>query len=185
MEPFYERVFFLLLTALLTGFGIPYVLRRVEERKLLEQKKFEADLARQNKIIDAQSMLLDSLSQLLWKWRYLAKKVVYYGAQGNKGRYQAARKEYDESVWDILNEFRTKISESRRLVSERAYEKLNSLYDYIVGDVDLKLSALMNKKEIDAGISSALADRFSNEVSRRLDDELNDLASELHLKVKM
>jgi RNAse (barnase) inhibitor barstar len=185
MESFYERVFFLLLTALLTGLGIPYILKRVEERKLREQKKFEADLSRQGKIIEAQSQLLDELSQVLWKWRYLAKKVVYYGAQENAERYNIARKQYEESIWDILNEFRTEISKSRRLVSERAYEKLDSLYDYIVGDIDVKITALIRRKRIESGESSEIADRFSKEVSKKLDDAIDDLASELKLKVQV
>lgn len=71
-QAFLEKIILLVLTALITGFGIPYVLKRVEQRKLREQKKFEDDLARQGKIIEAQSKLLGDLSQLLWKWRYLA-----------------------------------------------------------------------------------------------------------------
>ena len=122
-QRFLENIVLLVLTALITGLGIPWVLKRVAERKLREQKRFEADLARQGKIIEAQSKLLDDLSQLLWKWRYLAKKVVYYGAQENRERYDLARRQYDEKVWDILNEFRAEISRSRRLVSERAYER--------------------------------------------------------------
>lgn len=184
MESFLEKVLFLLLTALVTGFGIPYVLKTIEDRKFREQKKFEADLARQNKIIESQSKLLDDLSQLLWRWRYLAKKVVYYGAQQNKERYKTARQEYDENIWDILNEFRTEISRSRRLVSEEAYAKLDTLYDYIVSDIDIRITSLISRKEIDAKESGKIAQRFSKEVSQKLDDAIDDLASELHLKVK-
>ena len=117
-QAFLEKIILLVLTALISGYGIPYVLKRVEERRLREQKKFEADLVRQGKIIEAQSKLLDDLSQLLWKWRYLAKKVAYYSAQGNAEHFDLAKKQYEESVWDILNEFRAEISRSRRLVSE-------------------------------------------------------------------
>ena len=182
-QAFLEKIILLVLTALLTGFGIPFVLKRVEERKLREQKKFEADLARQGKIIEAQSKLLDDLSQLLWKWRYLAKKVVYYGAQENTERYDLARKQYDESVWDILNEFRAEISRSRRLVSERAYERLDSLYHYVVHDIDVKISDIIRTEELDIKKSREMAERFSVEVSKKLDDAIDDLASELKLKV--
>ena len=92
-QAFLEKIILLILTALITGFGIPYVLKRVEERKLRDQKKFEADLARQGRILEAQSKLLDDLSRLLWKWRYLAKKEVFYGAQENTERYDLARKQ--------------------------------------------------------------------------------------------
>lgn len=181
---FFEKIILLILTALITGFGIPYVLKRIEERKLREQKKFEADLARQGKIIDAQAKLLDDLSQLLWKWRYLAKKVVYYGAQENTERFELARKQYDEAVWDILNEFRIEISRSRRLVSERAYEKLDSLYNYVVHDLDVSISEVIRTDKPDVEKSREIAERFSVEVSKKLDDAMDDLASELDLKVK-
>lgn len=183
-QGFLENIVLLVLTALITGFGIPWVLKRIEERKLREQKRFEADLARQGKIIDAQSKLLDDLSQLLWKWRYLAKKVVYYGAQENRERYDLARRQYDENVWDILNEFRAEISRSRRLVSERAYERLDSLYNYVVHDIDVKISDIIGQDGLDVKKSREMADRFSVEVSKKLDDALDDLASELNLKVR-
>jgi hypothetical protein len=183
-QAFLEKIILLLLTALITAFGIPYVLKRVEERKLREQKKFEADLARQGKIIEAQVKLLDDLSRLLWKWRYLAKKVVYYGAHENTEDYDLARKQYEETVWDILNEFRAEISRSRRLVSEHAYERLDSLYNYVVHDIDAEISDLIRADELDIKKSSEIAERFSIEVSKKLDDALDDLASELNLKVK-
>jgi hypothetical protein len=183
-QAFLEKIVLLVLTALITGFGVPYVLKRVEERKLREQKKFEADLVRQGKILDAQSKFLDDLSGLLWKWRYLAKQVVYYGAQENKERYNLARKQYDESVWDILNGFREEISRSRRLVSERAYKRLDSLYEYVVHDIDVKISDIIRTDEVDVKKSKEIAERFSVEVSKKLDDAIDDLASELNLKVK-
>jgi hypothetical protein len=183
-QSFLQNIALLVLTALLSGFGIPYVMKRVEDRKLREQKKFEADLARQGKIIEAQSKLLDDLSALLWKWRYLAKKVVYYGAENNVERYDLAKKEYDEKVWDILNQFREEISRSRRLVSEQAYEHLDSLYKYVVHDLDAQISDIIRAKMIDVKKSEDIAERFSVEVSRKLDDAIDDLASELNLKVK-
>jgi uncharacterized protein YutD len=182
-----EKIILLVMTALISGFGIPYFLKRIEERKLREQKKFEADLARQNKIIEAQSKFLDDLSQVLWNWRYLAKKVVYYGGRENKTRYEIARKEYDDNVWDILNAFRTEVSKARRLVSEEAYKELRAMYDYIVGDIDLRISDIIKSDELDANIVAASTDlgaRFSVEVSQRIDDLIDHLAGELGLKVK-
>jgi RNAse (barnase) inhibitor barstar len=183
-QAFLEKVILLVITALLTGFGIPYVLKRIEERKLREQKKFEADLVRQSKIIEAQSKLLDALSGLLWNWRYLAKKVVYYGAEENMERYDSAKKQYEEDIWGILYEFRIEISKSRRLVSETAYARLDSLYKYVVGEIDVKISDIIHANELDAKKSKEMAKRFSVEVSKKLDDSIDDLASELNLKVK-
>lgn len=172
-QAFLEQIILLVLTALITSFGIPVLLQRIDEAKI-----------RQAKIIEAQSKLLDDLSQILWKWRYMAKQVVYYGANGNQELYARARNEYNESIWLILHEFRVEISKARRLVSEKAYERLNALYDYIIGDLDLKISAIISMERPDSLSCATLASRFSNEVTKALDDALNDLASELNLKVK-
>jgi RNAse (barnase) inhibitor barstar len=182
-QAFLQKVVLLLLAALVSGFGIPYVLKVVDDRKLKKQKQFEADLARQGKLIDSQSKLLDDLTQILWKWRYLAKSVVYYGSRNDKERYNTARKQYEETVWSLLNEFRTEISRSRRLVSENAFQNLNSLYDYVVHDLDLKISNLVSADKPHVQGCHEMANRFSEEVSKKLDEALNDLASELHLKV--
>ena len=139
---------------------------------------------REGKIIDAQAKLLDDLSRVLWRWRYLAKKVVYYAARKDADRYSDAAKNYEENVWDVLDQFRTEISRSRRLVSERAYERLDSLYDYVVHDLDVKITNVICGGGVDVEESSALAKRFSIEVSRRIDDAIDELAAELHLKVK-
>jgi hypothetical protein len=181
-QSFLQKIVLLVLTALITGFGVPYVLKRIDDRKLRGQKKFEADLARQGKIIEAQSKLLDDLSTLLWKWRYLAKKVAYYGYLGPMERYNLAKKEYDDNVWDILDQFRVEISRSRRLVSEHAYKNLNSLYEYIVYDIDDAVSEIIREVKLDVKKSEDMSVRFSNEVSKKLDDAIYDLASELHMK---
>ena len=70
-------------------------------------------------------------------------------------------------------------------MSESAFQNLNSLYDYVVGDIDLKMSTLISEDNPDAMEDCRkMADRFSVEVSTKLDEALNDLASELHLKVR-
>jgi uncharacterized membrane-anchored protein YhcB (DUF1043 family) len=64
-QNFLESTALLILTAGITGLLIPYILKRVDARKLKEQKKvdarkqreqkaFEAELARQTKLIDYQ-----------------------------------------------------------------------------------------------------------------------------------
>jgi hypothetical protein len=178
---FLQKLVLLLFGAVISGFGIPYVLKRIDNRKLREQKLFEAELSRQSKLIDAQSTLLDEITRILWKWRYLAKGVVYYGARGDQKRYDAARVNYEDTVWGLLDEFRTEISRSRRLVSEAAFKNLDSLYRYVVHDLDQKVSNLVSGDTIDQTGCKKLANRFSDEVSAKLDDALFELASELRL----
>jgi hypothetical protein len=43
---------------------------------------------------------------------------------------------------------------------------------------------MVRTDELDIEASAEMSDRFSMEVSKKLDDAINDLASELNLKVK-
>lgn len=171
-----EKLILLAVAAVVTGLGVPWVLKRAEEKKL-----------REGKIIEAQSQLLDDLSRILWKWRYLAKKVTYYASEANREKFEVARREYDEGVWDLLNELRVQASKSRRLASEKAYKKLLKCYEYVVHDVDGQISALAKCAELDPSTikqARLLSERFTNEVSNEIDEIIDYLASELHLKVE-
>jgi hypothetical protein len=75
-QDFLEKIVILLLTALLTGLLAPYVLKRIDDAKSVQQKILDADLARQAKVIEAQSKFLDDLTETLWSWRYLSMKVA-------------------------------------------------------------------------------------------------------------
>lgn len=173
---FLGNLILLALTALVSGICIPMILKR-----------YEAGLARQTRLIEAQSRLLDELTAVLWKWRYLAKQVSYYGVKFDlhPEAYQRACRKYEDDVWQTLNEFRTLISRSRRLASEAAYVSLEALYQYIVRDLDLKVRALASAEPPDANLAYAIAERFSKEVSAKLDEALDALATELKLKASL
>lgn len=181
---FIQKLVLLIVTALLSGFGVPYVLKVIDDRKLRRQKDFEAELVRQGKLIEAQVKLLDDLTKMLWEWRYLAKSITYYASHGERERFETSKKQYEDNVWASLNRFRTEISRSRRLMSEAAFNRLNDLYEYVVHDVDSAITRL-NTQDVSANREqwNALAQRFSDEVSDRFDSDLDFLASELQLKV--
>ena len=172
-KTFVEGIATLVVTAILSGFLIPYILKKIDDQK-----------TRQSKIIEAQAKFLDDISQLLWKWRYMCIKVAYYGSRDNEERYNTARKEYDEGVWDVLNQIRGEISRSRRLVSEKAYQELVALYREIV-ELDNKLSALMVNERLNEKQRQELSELnqfIYEQVTMKIDDMLNFLASELRLK---
>jgi hypothetical protein len=83
---FLQNIALLGITALLTGLGVPYVLRVVDDRKTSQQKEREGELARQAKLIDTQAKFLDDLAGLLWRWRYMSMQVAYYGGGGADDR---------------------------------------------------------------------------------------------------
>lgn len=140
-QSFIEDYVLLLAAAGITGFFIPYILKVIDDRKMREQKKYEDELSRQNKIIDAQVQFLESISKLLWEFHALIAKVSYYKKteQGNKTLYSNKGSEaisvYEDKLWDIvIIGIQSEMSKSRRLVSAEAHQKLKTLYkDTLIG----------------------------------------------------
>jgi|SoiMethySBSTD1v2_1073268.scaffolds.fasta_scaffold1975527_1 hypothetical protein len=116
---FVEKLMILVLTAILTGFLVPYILTRVDAAKSKEQKLFEADVARQAKLIDAQAKFLDDITEALWQWRYLSIRVTFHADDSAEERYTASVKDYEGKIWDTLSKLRNEISKSRRLYQRR------------------------------------------------------------------
>jgi hypothetical protein len=183
-NPFVQNVVLLLLTAVLTGLLVPYLLKVADDRKSARQKEREAALARQAKIIDAQSKLLDDLSRQLWRWRYLSIRLTYYGSQGKWEGLKQAEEDYERELWDVLNQMRNEISRSRRLVSERAYEQLLAFYkeDMMALEDDIS-SARREERDIDKCAAFLTVNRqIFGDVTARIDQILNNLAGEMKLK---
>ena len=70
----------LVLSVLLLGVGslvIPVVLKQIDDRKFADQQRFQAELSRQDKIIDAQAELLDTLAADFWNYELYASDVLY------------------------------------------------------------------------------------------------------------
>jgi hypothetical protein len=182
-QDFLEKVVILLLTALLTGLLVPYVLKRIDEAKSIQQKILDADLARQAKVIEAQSKFLDDLTETLWNWRYLSMKVAYYGMGDEGPSYAAARKDYELQIWDVLSRLRNQINKSRRLASENAYKTLVSLYDRIVEiDAQLTEAARQSPSPKQSKELSRLNTVIRWEMTEKLDEVVDLLAKELRLK---
>lgn len=155
-QGFLEGVILLTLTAGISGFLVPYVLKQIDARKLREQKlldelrlreqkEFDANLSRQNKIIDAQAQLLDTLSQLLWEFHLLSLSVSYYKVNQEQEKYEIAFKEYDENAWMYFGKIRSEISKAIRLTSNDAYQALLNFYITWLIHTDVKLITLIRK----------------------------------------
>ena len=173
-QDFTEKIALLLLTGLLTGFLVPYILKKIEERK-----------ARQSKIIEAQSKFLDDFAQMLWKWRYMSIKVAYYASTNNVDEYNSAKKHYELNIWESFNQIRKEISTSRRLISDAGFNELLSLYGYIV-NLDKRISSLIvtgGLNETTRTNAKDINDFIYSDATEKLDKILDYLADELRLKV--
>ncbi len=191
ISDFTEKISLLLLTTTLSGLLIPYLLKKRDERKLREQKLFEAELARQGKIIDAQAKLLEDLAQLLWGMQLLALELPYYVLENSQDRYHAAATKYDIESWTYLAKLRVEISKARRLVSAELYQQLNDFYMKELIPLDGKISILMKSASANkewAVYREARRNDWAKHheliftgLGKRIDELLNLLASEFLL----
>ncbi|MBD1860739.1 MULTISPECIES: hypothetical protein [Trichocoleus] len=156
-QNFRESAILLVLTASLSGFLVPYILKKVDERKLKEQKiiddrklreqkEFEAELTRQNKVIEAQAQLLDTLVQLLWEFHLLVLSVSYHKVNHDQARYEAAVEEYAEKAWMYFGKIRPEISKASRLTSNEIYQTLLIFCTDSLMGLDIRLATLIRKE---------------------------------------
>lgn len=194
---FVENAVLLLLTALITGLIVPVVLRRIDEGRqeiqsaaqelrLREQKRFEADLARQTKVIDAQGAFLNTIADLLWEYQLLFIAVPYYHQfPQQRGRYLEAVQEYHAKAGECLGRIRAEISKGMRLTTRAMFEELKDLYYRDLFDYDLRLTRLVEKDMAGATENTpewSLVQRLAVEdLSTAVDDILGRLATALHL----
>jgi hypothetical protein len=182
-QGFAEKVILLLITAATSGFLIPYILKSIDQTKAIEQKRLEADLARQAKTIEAQSKFLDDTTEALWSWRYLSMRVAYNGSEGREDEYAKSVSAYLSGIWDVLSRLRNQTSKSRRLVSKRGYEALVALYDEIAA-LDGEMDAIIRQELPPAKRAAALKPvhgAIRSKMTQKLDDTLAFLAEEVHL----
>ena len=120
---------------------------RVQEKRL----RLELANARQLKLIDAQSALLDELGNACWQWRYAAMRVVYYSDLQQDDAYKGAVANYHAQSWGYLSQIRTLGTRAGRLVSTSAPKAIEDFYEYIdeVGvDVEAAIAETDVKKRI-------------------------------------
>jgi len=183
LTSFEQNVILLGLTALLTGLS-----SRMCRRRLTTARRDSGRSGRQNshataKLIEAQAKFLDDLTNLLWRWRYTSIKVAYYGGQETEDRYEAAWREYDESIWEVLNGVRSEVSLSRRLVSEPAYRTLRSIYEEDMVKLDRQLSGAREAHPLDQRrmVFGALNRDIYDGITDRIDATLAEVAAQIGL----
>lgn len=177
-----EKMLLLLLTAGLTGLLAPLVVGRINEQRKRTQTAFEAELARQQRIIDAQVELLEALCRLFWQYQILLADVPYWRQFPQRDRYPAALAAYEESSGQLLGQIRAEISKSIRLTPEPMYRELRQFYERDLLDLDLRLSNLASRDDAYSDGWYALLNVAMGSLTEQIDGLIDRLASDLDLK---
>jgi hypothetical protein len=146
----------LLLSALLLGLSsllIPAVLKQIDDRKFIDQQRYQAELSRQDKIIDAQSEVLDNLAASFWDYELYAADVLYsHDERYARGDWhQRAVDAYYLKSGPVLGKMRAEISTLLRLAPRPVYESFLRLYEDEVLTFDSCLLELMKIEAASAG----------------------------------
>ena len=146
----------LVLSVLLIGVSsllIPAVLKQIDDRKAIDQQRYQEQLLRQDKIVDAQASLIDALAADFWDYEVVASDVVYSRDErfGRNGWHQQAVDTYYLQSGPLLGEIRAEISTVLRLAPRETYEAFLLLYEDELLPLDSCLLELMKLEAASAG----------------------------------
>jgi hypothetical protein len=130
---------------------------------------------RQQKLIDAQSELLDELGRVCWKFRYDAIRVAYYWRSSQLKEYSEAADNYVKECWNSLSELRFIGTRAGRLFSRSALDKVEEIYNR-VDVIDSKIEKAISE---DAESRGALFDEVYPIVADTLRIEIAELILDL------
>jgi hypothetical protein len=132
---------------------IPAVLKQIDDRKFVDQQRLQAELSRQDKIIDAQATLLDSLAASFWEYEGYAADLLYSRDEryGRPDWHQRAVDAYYLQSGPVLGKMRAEISTLLRLAPRPTYDSFLRLYEDEVLPLDSCLLELMKIEAASAG----------------------------------
>ena len=143
----------LVLSVLLLGlssFLIPIVLKQIDDRKAIDQQQYQEQLSRQDKILDAQAALLDTMASDFWQYELYASDVVISRDErfGQDDWHQRAVNAYYLQTGPLLGKMRGEISTLLRLAPQSNYESFLRLYEDEVLPLDSCLLELMKLEQM-------------------------------------
>jgi hypothetical protein len=148
----------LVLSLLLIGLSsllIPVVLKQIDDQKFVAEQQFQAELSRQDKILDAQAAVLDSLASTFWDYEGYAADLLYSRDEryGRDEWHQRAIDAYYLESGPVLGKMRAEISTLLRLAPRPNYESFLRLYEEEVLPLDSCLLELMKLEAESSGAS--------------------------------
>jgi hypothetical protein len=146
----------LVLSLLLLGLSsllIPAVLKQIDDQKFVAEQQFQAELSRQDKILDAQAAVLDSLASTIWDYEGYAADLLYSRDERYRRDewHQRAIDAYYLESGPVLGKMRAEISTLLRLAPRPTYESFLRLYEEEVLPLDSCLLELMKLEAASPG----------------------------------
>ncbi len=146
----------LILSVLLLGLSsllIPAVLKQIDDRKAIDQQQLQDELARQDKVVDAQAALLATMAADFWAYEAHASDVVIsrHAQFGQEGWHQRAVDAYYLQSGPLLATMRAEISTLLQLAPQANYEAFLRLFDEEISALDSCLLELLKSEAATSG----------------------------------
>ena len=146
----------LILSLVLLGVSsllFPTVLKQIDDRKAIDQQRYQDQLSRQDKILDAQAALLDTMASDFWDYELYASDVVISRDErfGQDNWHQRAVDAYYQQTGPLLGTMRAEISTLLQLAPRANYEAFLQLYEEEILPLD---SCLLELMKIEAASSA-------------------------------
>jgi hypothetical protein len=146
----------LILSLVLLGVSsllVPAVLKQIDDRKAIDQQRYQEQLSRQDKILDAQAALLDTMASDFWQYELYASDVVISRDKrfGQDDWHQRAVDNYYLQTGPLLGKMRAEISTLLQLAPRANYDAFLQLYDEEISALDSCLLELMKIEAASSG----------------------------------
>jgi hypothetical protein len=176
---FWEKLLLLIAGGVLTGFLLPWIKGRIDDKSAWRRKLLEAELSRQQELIGSQIKLLDDASSLFWKFLFAAFRVSYTYAWEDKAERDPVIKAYGPISWELLTSIRAEVSRATRLTSSRTQATLHETYEWLLW-LDDNIS-IMAEQDLEGGVWQTFHQQKFREAAGIIDSTIHALASDLRL----
>lgn len=183
---FLQSLLLVFVIAVLAFVLVPPIKARMDRHRLRAERQFQAEVIRQEIVIESQAMLLDNISELLWGLVTMALEVAYHKREPAGERLAAeAFQLYNDQVWDYLADLRSEVSQAARLVSPQAAEQLDGVRQEWLDKAHMLLVKLARLEEASKEQWKSYDDYLLDEFSAKVEAIISAIAQETGLQAPL
>lgn len=114
-----------------TSLLIPLVLKQIDDRKAVDQQRYQDELSRQDTILDAQANLIDTMAADFWQYEFYVSDLVISSDPrfGDETWHQRAVDNYFTNSGPLQGKMRSEISMLLRLAPKPTYDAFLTFFN--------------------------------------------------------
>ncbi len=131
-----------------TSLLFPLVLKQIDDRKAIDQQRYQDELSRQDTVLDAQASLIDTMAADFWEFELYATDLVISRdpLHGDADWHQRAIENYYGKSGPLLGTMRAEISTLLRLAPKSTYDSFLAFYNDEIQALDGCLLELLKQE---------------------------------------